>query len=184
MRRGKEVGGGSQGGWQEVLGGGSWDPEVRTAWGNRGVEVQLATEWSDQEETWPHPLNPALRIWGVSFQIEFTPEQIEGEWLRGVRLEPQGCGAGSRVPQAESPAGSVGSGWSRVGCLWKCPQLTPPPGRVQGSLHAVRSHAQVRDEDHVRAVWGRAAGAGPESDAGRGAPRPGEAKAGRWVRSA
>lgn len=77
------MGGGSQGGRQEVLGGGSWDPELRTGWGNRGVEVQLATEWSDQEETWPHPLNPALRIWGVSFQIEFTPEQIEGEWLGG-----------------------------------------------------------------------------------------------------
>ena len=114
------MGGGSQGGWQEVLGGGSWDPEVRTGWRNRGVEVQLAMEWSDQEETWPHPLNPALRIWGVSFQIEFTPEQIEGEWLRGVRLEPRGCGAGSRVPRLRVlPAVWVlgGVGWAASGSV-------------------------------------------------------------------
>ncbi|KAF3829194.1 hypothetical protein GH733_003458 [Mirounga leonina] len=33
--------------------------------------------WSVQVEIWPHPLSRALRIFAVSFQIEFTPEQIE-----------------------------------------------------------------------------------------------------------
>lgn len=64
-----------------------------------GLRPRLATEWSDQEEAWPHPLNPALRIWGVSFQIEFTPEQIEGEWLGGgCVLSPGATGLGPGFP--------------------------------------------------------------------------------------
>lgn len=67
----KQVGTGKEaGGW---LGGhqgsGNWHPGL-----GHVREAQ-----SHQEETWPHPPSQALRIFGVSFQIEFTPEQIEGE---------------------------------------------------------------------------------------------------------
>lgn len=62
------MGGGSQGGRQEVLGGGSWDPEMWTGRATEGLRPRLAMEWSDQEEAWPHPLNSALRIWGSPFR--------------------------------------------------------------------------------------------------------------------
>lgn len=51
--------------WRQ--GGGSWT----TVWGQVGTARGRGLA---------RPLSQALRISAVSFQIEFTPEQIEGEW--------------------------------------------------------------------------------------------------------
>lgn len=50
------------------------------------------------------PLSQALRISAVSFQIEFTPEQIEGEW----GLERGGMQGLAWGPWSEWPATRVG----------------------------------------------------------------------------
>lgn len=47
----------------------SWAVEAgilkcRQVGATKGLRPWLAMEWSDQEEAWPHPLKPALRIWG------------------------------------------------------------------------------------------------------------------------
>lgn len=48
-------------------------------WGQGGTaeELRSGSGQSDPVEAWPHP---PFNYGGVSFQIEFTPEQIEGEW--------------------------------------------------------------------------------------------------------
>lgn len=57
----------------------------------------------------------------------------------------------------------------------------PAIPRIQGSVLAVRPHAQVGDEDHLRAVRGRPESPGPEPDPGRGHEAPRETQTRRSV---